>query len=334
MNKAQPKVNSCLHHDQSGREYLESDGEQAHPSFIPLSEKQTEQALRNADSTILPADATEGKLENLARDLAEGGATHQIVVRLDPPPIKQVLQGRAATRRVRSNSDIRSIVIHTPEGGIAATLSVLEEHRASFDFYLPLNGDLYRCNDYRNYIAWQAGDWYYNQRSIGIEQGDYAAKSGEFPDDHYRRLASLVAYLIQTTSTPFRYVKNYGEDGIIDHRTITPNDRDDPGPTFKRQRLLDLVSGYLSGTEPSPWPSTGDMTWQAGQIVALQGAIARQEASRTSSVIRQLEAGKIYATDGFTTAGQTVQGSSRWYHLAQSAGFGWVHSSGGVYTQL
>ena len=86
-------------------------------------------------------------------------------------------------------------------------------------------------------------------------------RSGEFPDDHYRRLAYLVAYLIQNTSTPLRYAQVKGEDGIIDHRTITPHRRVDPGDNFKRQLLLDLVQRYLDGTEPSPWANGDGITW-------------------------------------------------------------------------
>jgi N-acetyl-anhydromuramyl-L-alanine amidase AmpD len=143
-------------------------------------------------------------------------------------------------------------VIHTPEGGESATLDVLNDVRASFDFYLPLSGTLYQCNNYEAFIAWQAGDWTYNRRSIGIEQGDFAANSGEFPEEHYRRLAQLVAWLIQETSTPLRYASEYGEDGLIDHATITPASRSDPGAGFRRDLLLQFVHEILEQPEEDP----------------------------------------------------------------------------------
>jgi hypothetical protein len=263
----------------------------------------------------------------------EPGAAGEETIVLGPPPITRVLQGRAVTAQARSSSAIRNIVIHTPEGGIPGTLGVLKETRASFDFFLPETGELYRCNDYRQFIAWQAGDWTYNERGIGIEQGDFAARSGQFSDDHYRRLAYLVAYLIQTTGTPLRYAQAYGEEGIIDHRTITPHRRSDPGQDFKRTRLLELVQAYLEGTEPSPWGSADGTTWVRGSFTTVAGALARGEPRRGDNVIRNLPANTTLVTDGFTDAGEDVLGSSRWYHLAQSSGFGWVHSSGGTYTQ-
>jgi len=294
--------------------------------FVPLSEAEVAQVLRSTDSTILPPEPA----------ATRGAGTRGI--QLAPPPITRVFQGRAATAHARAASELRAIVMHTPEGGVQGTLGVLNETRASFDFYLPLSGALYRCNDYRRNIAWQAGDWPYNARGVGIEQGDFAANSGRFPDEHYRRLAYLVAYLIQTTATPLRYAQAYGEDGIIDHRTITPNSRTDPGPNFKRQRLLELVHAYLDGTERSPWaPDGGEggggITWVRGRFTASPGAVARTAYQRGDNVMRKLDAGKAYGTDGFTDGGENVAGSSRWYHLSQAAGYGWVHSSGGSYAQ-
>ncbi len=316
---------SCLQKDQSGRESVTLEAGLERGMFVPLTEEDAARALAYTDSTILPPEVV----------LASGreGGAESGTVQLSPPPITRVFQGRAVTPFVRARSDIRAIVIHTPEGGQQGTLDVLNGTRASFDFYMPLNGELYRCNDYLKHIAWQAGDWHYNQRSIGIEQGDFAAKSGQFPDDHYRRLAYLVAYLIQTTNTPLQYAKAKGQDGIIDHSMITPDDRTDPGVNFKRQHLLDLVKGYLSGAEQLPWVQSGSITWVRGELKAGMGAVARREPKRENNIMRNLVTGNIYTTDGFTDAGESVVGSSRWYHLSEAAGYGWVHSSGGTHTQ-
>jgi hypothetical protein len=314
----QEQLESCLTEDQSGRESDGLDDAVEDPRFIPLSEEEATQALRSTDSTILPEEPV------------AAGEALDAAVRLDPPPIARVLQGRAASARNRAGSDIRAIVMHTPEGGVSATLGVLKGTRASFDFYLPLNGELHRCNDYRRFIAFQAGHWPTNESSVGIEQGDFAANSGNFPDEHYRRLAYLVAYLIQNTATPLRYAQARGEDGIIDHRTVTPDDRIDPGKNFKRQRLLELVQGFLNGTEPSPWTTSDGITWVRGTFTAGPGAVARTDPRRGDNVIRNLTAGETFVTDGFTDSGQDVAGSSRWFHLALSAGHGWVHSTGGT----
>ncbi len=58
----------------------------------------------------------------------------------------------------------------------------------------------------------------------------------------------------------------------------------------------------------------------------------RTEPRRGDNVMRILNAGATFTTDGFTDTGENVAGSARWYHLALSAGHGWVHSSGGTVT--
>lgn len=98
---------------------------------------------------------------------------------------------------------------------------------------------------------------------------------------------------------------------------------------------MELVRGYLNGSLQSPWAPSGGtgITWVRGQLTAGPGAVARREASRGSKELHRLEAGRAYSTDGFTDAGENVIGSSRWYHLSEGAGFGWVHSSGGTYVE-
>jgi N-acetyl-anhydromuramyl-L-alanine amidase AmpD len=165
-------------------------------------------------------------------------------------PIDERRQCRACEPRNRAPSQIDVIVIHTPEGGESATLSVLQGDRAGFDFYLPLSGKLFQCNDYFRFIAFQAGHFPTNVRGVGIEQGDFAARSGSFPEAHYTRLARLVAALCRQTSTPPRRVRELGQPGIIAHHDVTPHQRTDPGAGFRWDLLLKLVQQHLG--EPRP----------------------------------------------------------------------------------
>lgn len=170
------------------------------------------------------------------------------------PAVTRYYQARAASRARRTKADIFLCLIHTPEGGESGTLSVLNGGRAGFDWFLPLSGNLYRCNDYYNYIAWQAGDWPVNQRSIGIEQGDYAARSGGFGDAHYHRLAKLCAYLAETLDLNIRRTRDKNSFGFISHADVTPGQRTDPGAGFLWDKLMDLTLDYRRGVDPKPGP--------------------------------------------------------------------------------
>lgn len=196
------------------------------------------------------------------------------------PRITRYYQGRAVSAIKRTKEDIYLLLIHTPEGGEPGTLSVLNEPNASFDWFLPPSGNLYRCNDYYNFVAWQAGHWETNLRSIGIEQGDYAARSGQFGDAHYRRLAQLCAYLTESLNLNIRRTRDRTSYGFISHADVTPGQRTDPGAGFLWDKLLDYTVDYRQGRTPGG--DTGESTPPAstlyrviaGTFKARTGAIA------------------------------------------------------------
>lgn len=194
---------------------------------------------------------------------------HQSVIRMDTmameaaeavsgvpsPPIYRTYQARAATYQPRTKADIDTIVLHTPEGGTPGTLGVLDGTRAGFDFFLPPAGELYKCNDYYNYIAHQAGDWEYNTRSLGIEQWNFASQMHTAPEVHYDRLARLCAYLVETLDLAIRHAKQYGEYGFIYHKTVN-DQRCDPtacgSSSFNMEMLLSKVTDLVQG-KPAPY---------------------------------------------------------------------------------
>lgn len=170
---------------------------------------------------------------------------------LAPPKVTRYYQGRAASRARRTKADINKVVMHTPEGGEAGTLSVLNGTGASFDWFLPPSGNLYRCNDYYNYIAWQAGNWPVNQTSIGIEQWDFARNMPNAPDAHYHRLARLSAFLVESLDLAIRRTRDKNSYGFITHADVTPGARWDPGE-FDWDRFLELTLDYRRGSSTKP----------------------------------------------------------------------------------
>lgn len=200
------------------------------------------------------AHAATVRLDTMAMEVFEA------VEGVPAPAIYRTYQGTACTRRDRSKADISQILLHTPEGGTAGTLSVLSSGRASFDYFLPPSGELYKCNDFYRYIAWQAGDWETNQRSIGIEQWDYAANMHRAPGSHYDRLARLVAYLTEVLEIRVEHATRYGQPGLIYHRVVTPGARCDPDACgrskFDITQLLDKVKTLRrGGPAPAPTPA-------------------------------------------------------------------------------
>ena len=249
---------SCLHHDLSGL----PDGD---ASKRPRTQDEVLSDLRETAAALRPVVAEAPTLDAVGRSIelppavllptpgdSDEGLRREPGARIPAPSFKAVYQARAATARRRTAADIDTLVLHTPEGWEAGTLSVLGGTKAGFDLFMAANGNLYKCNDWFRYIAWQAGDWAYNERSIGFEIDSFASTSGSWPADYYRAVARVCAWAIDQLGIPVRHAKTYGESGLIYHRTITPRQRSDPGAGFKMDLLLGHIHQLLKGSsEPS-----------------------------------------------------------------------------------
>lgn len=209
-------------------------------------------SLSDVASAVLPLDDLQvaealiaSKKEMYEDDLvvATGGVSR--------PSIKAIYQAKAATREDRSLNQIDSLVIHTPEGYEGGTLSVLKGENAGFDWFLPPSGNLYKTNAFAKYIAWHAGHWGYNVRSLGIEQWDFAANMKNAPNAHYRRLAHLVAWLTQLCNIPVRRAA-YGYPGLVSHAQVTPFYRTDPGKDFNWEKLIKYTKEIRGGAIQEP----------------------------------------------------------------------------------
>ncbi|WFB07293.1 N-acetylmuramoyl-L-alanine amidase [Streptomyces sp. LX-29] len=101
---------------------------------------------------------------------------------------------------------------------------------ASADGYI---GQFVREKD----IAWHAGNWGYNTRSIGIEHEGWIDKPEYFTDVMYRQSAALTAAICARYSIPATRSR------IIGHNEVPGTTHTDPGPYWDWDRYLDLVNG-------------------------------------------------------------------------------------------
>jgi N-acetyl-anhydromuramyl-L-alanine amidase AmpD len=158
----------------------------------------------------------------------------------------------------RGPGDVRKIVIHVAEGGFASTYQWFKNPsaQASAHYVVSPAGEIAQMVPERD-IAWHAGNWDVNVRSIGIEHAGYTNRT-HFPDVQYRssaRLAGSIAarYLIppdrhhvighNEVPDPF----HRGEFGGADHHT-------DPGRTWNWPRYM----AYLRLASAQTWSGVAD----------------------------------------------------------------------------
>lgn len=160
---------------------------------------------------------------------------------------------------------VRWVVIHDIEGTAAGAISWFQNPnaQASAHYIVDYDGSVYpnpvqmvRDED----IAWHAGNWAYNQRSIGIEHSGYAGQD-LYTEWEYHTSAKLTAWLLRTYGVPPTHPSGIAPadptsgSGIIGHDQVPdPNDpskgggsghHTDPGPYWNWTHYMDLVRLYL-----------------------------------------------------------------------------------------
>ncbi len=137
---------------------------------------------------------------------------------------------------------VTRIIIHVAEGGWASTYTWFRNAaaEASANYVVSATGRVAQMVPDKD-IAWHAGNWAYNETSIGIEHAGFTNVT-HFPDAQYRGSAKLAAWLADTyLITPDRkhVIGHYqvpdpdhpGQWGGVDHHT-------DPGRTWDWPRYM------------------------------------------------------------------------------------------------
>jgi hypothetical protein len=167
---------------------------------------------------------------------------------------------------------IRRLVIHVAEGGFAGTYNWFGNSAAqsSAHYVVSSSGQVAQMVPDAD-IAWHAGNWVYNESSIGIEHAGYT-NGGGFPDAEYRGSARLAGFLARSYAiTPDRqHVIGHnevpdpyhpGQWGGADHHT-------DPGRYWQWARYMAYLRLYAATTpqrqvdDSSATHFTADSGWK------------------------------------------------------------------------
>jgi len=98
-------------------------------------------------------------------------------------------------------------------------------------------------------VGWQAGNWYINTKSIGIEHEGFLAQGGAwYTEALYRSSAELVRYLAKKYDIPMDRGHIIGHDNVPGLRTATIKGMHvDPGPYWDWARYFKLLGHPLRG---------------------------------------------------------------------------------------
>ena len=147
--------------------------------------------------------------------------------------------------------EITSIVIHNTEGTYSSTIaSVQDPTRAvSWQYTLRSSDGHIAQHVLGKDVAWQAGNWYVNTHSIGLEHEGFAATGAEwFSEPMYRSSARLVTYLADTYDIPVDRQHVFGHDQVPGTIPGTVAGMHwDPGPYWDWEHYFQLLGAPLNG---------------------------------------------------------------------------------------
>lgn len=181
----------------------------------------------------------------------------------------------------RGGNPVRYVVIHTTEGSYWGAISWFQNPRAqAAAHYVVRSSDgeitqMVREAD----TGWHAGNWTYNQRSVGIEHEAWAGSGAGLTEALYRSSAKLTCNIVRRHGLPI------DRTHIIGHVEVPNQSHWDPGRHFRWDYYIGLVRSACNQAPPPPptgrgtlqgviykAPNTGDRV--AGAAVRLSNGAA------------------------------------------------------------
>jgi N-acetyl-anhydromuramyl-L-alanine amidase AmpD len=136
------------------------------------------------------------------------------------------------------------IVIHVTEGSWSSAINWFRDPNSDVSAHYTVRSSdgFIGQSVHEEDIAWHAGNWTYNQRTVAIEHEGYVDNPSYFTDTMYHSSAKLSAYLCNKYSIPVDRYYIYG------HNEVPGATHSDPGPYWDWPYYMGLVRDYANNT--------------------------------------------------------------------------------------
>jgi hypothetical protein len=295
-------------------------------------------AMRVAQAATETSSLGESGIRNIASTRAVPEADPEAIVvhaGVDYPAATWV-PAAATNFTVANRPDdypVDMIVIHDIEGSVSSAITAFQDpsRHGSAHYIVSYHGQFWQMVNEED-IAWHAGNWDYNTRSIGIEHEGYAYTPGVYTLAEYRGSAHIAASICSRWGVPMdrsHVIGHYqvpdpnhpGLYGGSDHHT-------DPGPYWNWSYYMWKAQAYaaLLPSPPHmmvdpvavPWDQSASVTWRpahtchepiASYRVVLQpgNIVLNLPGSATTATIGGLQNGTRYS---FTVTAINADGQS------------------------
>ncbi|MGW5359707.1 N-acetylmuramoyl-L-alanine amidase [Actinopolymorpha pittospori] len=149
-----------------------------------------------------------------------------------------------------NDQQVKYIVIHSTEGSYAGTVNLVQDPTYVSWHYTLRDSDGHIAQHVPTKdVAWHAGNWYVNAKSIGLEHEGYAARGTWYTEVMYRNSATLVRYLADRYDIPLDRQHILGHDNVPG---VTPELVSgmhwDPGPYWDWAHYFELLGAPFTAT--------------------------------------------------------------------------------------
>ncbi|MFJ4366392.1 N-acetylmuramoyl-L-alanine amidase [Streptomyces chartreusis] len=214
-----------------------------------------------------------------------------------------------------TTQDIDYIVVHDTEGAWEGVLTMVQDPTyVSWQYTLRSTDGHIAQHVKAKDVAWHAGNWYVNSKSIGLEhEGFLARPDAWYTEAMYRSSARLVAYLAKQYDIPLDRQHILGHDTVPGPTAANVRGmHTDPGPYWDWRHYFELLGRPI---EPSAGPNGG--------LVTIRPDYATNRPEYTGCVT----AGQACADHG-SSAVRLYSGPGETYPLIKDPGLGSTPTKG------
>ncbi|MFF4150407.1 N-acetylmuramoyl-L-alanine amidase [Streptomyces sp. NPDC001651] len=150
-----------------------------------------------------------------------------------------------------ADQKIEYIVVHDTEGAWEGVLDMVQDPTyVSWQYTLRSTDGHVAQHVKAKDVAWHAGNWYVNAKSIGLEHEGFLARPDSwYTEAMYRSSARLVAYLAKKHGIPLDRQHILGHDTVPGPTTSTIGGmHTDPGPYWDWRHYFELLGRPLAPT--------------------------------------------------------------------------------------
>ncbi|GGO64914.1 N-acetylmuramoyl-L-alanine amidase [Nonomuraea cavernae] len=159
-----------------------------------------------------------------------------------------------------TSQKIDYIVIHDMEGYFGPSIGLVRDpaYRASWHYSLRSTDGHIAQHIKTRHVGWQAGNWYINAKSVGLEHEGFLAEGHTwYTEAMYRTSAKLVRYLALRHGVPLDRAHIIGHDNVPGTLPSTVRGmHEDPGPFWDWAHYMKLLGAPL---HPFGGPNSGSV---------------------------------------------------------------------------